>query len=374
MDDVIKEKLDLIDEYFPPQRIAASKRRWSDIWNGKFPADRLPFVAFPLHLDYYNDYNMPEHNDIRLGLLLDECIYHGKLDDDFIPSLFPGCRQTTIPSMFGAEEILCGDNLGCKKIINCSDDIFNLPKPTVNSQTIAFQWLQRQQYWLEKTNGRLPIHITDMQGPIDAAAQMWSYDNLFLCAYSEPDKFKLLMDQFSAAFGMLWQSQQNLLGELLIPTHLFGWTWIPPHKGVSLSADSMVMVSGDFFEQFFRPVLVNISEKFGGLIIHSCGNFGHLVKNIQSLPNLHGINASQMSIEQLQDSGLKKGTVAIIITDFEHCSIQIELIKQTQQLSQISIHICPTYLESQKSTFAWSKNDWDSVYQQQNKILEWLQI
>lgn len=62
-----------------------------------------------------------------------------------------------------------------------------------------------------------------------------------------------------------------LLGDLLVKTHLHTWDWVPDDVGVTCSVDSLVMVSPDFYENFYKPYIVRIGETFGGVTVHSCG-------------------------------------------------------------------------------------------------------
>ena len=76
---------------------------------------------------------------------------------------------------------------------------------------------------------------------------------LFLCAYDDESRFNKLMDITAEAFCILWDAQAKLLGDSFIGTHLFGWSWVPEGSGASMSVDSMAMISGDFFMEFYVP-------------------------------------------------------------------------------------------------------------------------
>ena len=66
----------------------------------------------------------------RLRQMLDETILRGRLEDDFVPAFFPGCRQATIPTMFGAREIVIEADYTCTKIIREIEQV----RDTVNQQ------------------------------------------------------------------------------------------------------------------------------------------------------------------------------------------------------------------------------------------------
>jgi len=251
----VKEKIKYINELFPAERIEKSKERWRHIWNGEKITDRYPFVYTPCLFDYYDDVHTPEE---RLRLSLDEFLIHGRLNDDFIPTLFPGCRQSTIPNMFGAREIVKRNDYTCERIIFKYSDIDNLPDPEIVPGMVAYEWLEMQKYFLEETEGCIPIHVVDMQGPADVAAQLFGYDNMLTLAFESPEYFHKLMSKVTDAFILFWKKQKELLGDCFVGTHLFGWSWVPDNIGASLSADSLVMISPEYYEEFYKPYFIKI--------------------------------------------------------------------------------------------------------------------
>lgn len=179
MKDWVKEKLEKINELFPPERIAKSKERWKRVWNGEKPFDRYPFSYSPGLLDYYCAPPTPDLYEEHLRISLDDIISRGKLKDDFIPGFTSGCNQSVMPSLFGAEEVIRGEDHACERIIKKPEDIDSLPDPCIKPGTSAFNVLTLQEYLLEETEGRMPVHIVDMQGPGDCCGKMWGYDKLF---------------------------------------------------------------------------------------------------------------------------------------------------------------------------------------------------
>lgn len=309
MQDTIRQKLEQIEMLFPPERLAKSQERWTRLWRGEAPLDRYPFLFAPCwHFGYYVAGLTPEE---CLHANLNEIIYRGHFHDDFIPALFTGCRQATIPSMFGAEEVVVDDDYGCRHIIESPEDIDRLPEPSLGPGTIAYEWLQMQSYMLEATEGRLPVHVTDMQGPADVCGQLWGYDEFFACAYEDPDRYDRLMTLATDAFIKFWDAQRRLCGDRFIGTHIAAWDWVPADAGASASADSLVMISPTFYQEFYQPYLQRIGETFGGLAVHSCGNFAAVIPALCATPTVKAVNAAQMSLPELHDAGVDARTLVI---------------------------------------------------------------
>lgn len=310
MRDCIKSKLDMIHKLYPEERIKKSKARWENIWTGKDEGDRRPFVYFPPLFDSYGALHDKEE---RLQKSLDEIIIRSQVDDDFIPTIFCGCRQSTIPNMFGAKEIIKDQDATCEKILFDYSDIDRLEEAYMGEGTVAAMWLEMQRYIIEETNGEIPVHVVDMQGPFDAAAQMFGYDNLFTCAYEDEKRYDRLMSLITDGFIKFWKKQEEVCGDLFVGTHLFAWDWVPKGLGASMSIDSLVMVSPDFYEEFYQKYIEKMSEAMNGLVVHSCGCFKQVIPNLMKTKGLKGINASQMTLGEMCEAGLTNDKVAILV-------------------------------------------------------------
>lgn len=301
MRDLIRDKIALIEELYPNERVDASKKRISKIWAKELPEDRLPFCYMPCVLNYY-DIVYPKEE--RLSLALEEFITRSFIDDDFVPTLFPGCRQNSIPSLFGADD-------SNPRIIHCEADIKNLPDPEIKVGSVAWEMLEMMRYMLEETEGAFQLNIMDMQGPVEVAAKIWGYEEFFITAYTEPELCHALMNKLSLAFILLWEEQKKIAGDLLIPNHLWGWNWAPKDIGASLSSDGLVMVSNEFAREFYNPSTNLISDYFGGITVHSCGDFSAAIPSQLELRNLRAIHAGQMNLFELNKAGITEDCTVI---------------------------------------------------------------
>ena len=263
-----------------------------------------------------------------LRAYLDEFIYRGFAQDDFIPSFFPGCKTSTIPSMFGAKEIIAGDDVKGERILFKPEDIDSLPEPTISPNTPAHNWLEMQKYYIEECEGEIPVHVCDMQGPMDVCGQLYGYEGLFLCAYDDEERYVKLMQKAADAFQLLWEAQATLLGDKFVGTHLFGWSWIPENVGATMSVDSLVMLSKDFFDEFYKPYIEDIAKRFGGITVHSCGNFGTVVENLAKTDDVRAINASQMSVTELLDNGWNPSKLMIVCEEANNLPTLFNLARE----------------------------------------------
>jgi hypothetical protein len=359
----IREKLDRIDELFPAARLAASRERWTRLWRGEPPLDRQPFAFYPFTLDYYDDVLPPEP---RLRAILDEIIFRGRLDDDFIPAFFPGCRTSTIPNMFGAAEVVCGRDYSSAKLLQRIEDIAALPVPSLAPGTVAHEWLEMARYVRDETEGRLPIHVADMQGPSDVCGKLWGYEDFLACAYEDPDAFRSLIGKVADAFILLWERQRELAGDLFVGTHLFGWSWVPPGTGASLSSDSFVMISGEFYREFFQPCFEAMAARLGGLTVHSCGDFSAVIPALSRTPGVKAINAGQMSVEAVLKAGVDPKTLLLVIVPAAEAADTFSLIRRHGLRVDLTLNLSVSGVPPRD----WGDKEWDLARRENQRILE----
>ena len=353
MNGLIKEKIDRVEALYPKERIDRSKERLNSLWNRQTPDDRYPFTFAPATYDTCGDLHMPEQ---RVMAALDELINKGRFGDDAIPSIFPGCRQSTMPNLFGAKELVIGNDCTCEKIINKPGDIDSLTWE-IKKGTVAYNWLEFQKQAIELTDGRLPVHVVDMQGPFDACAQLCGYDHLMLCAFEEPERYRRLMTMMSDAFCTFWEEQQKVCGDLFMGTHLLGWSYIPPMKCATVSMDSLVMLSPDFWYEFVEPYFGTIKERLGRVVVHSCGDFSQMVPVLMEDENIIAINAGQMTVEELLAAGVNNNKVLIVACAEADAEKTIRQSKENGLFTDISIWASTLSFLTNKNDPGFAENE-----------------
>lgn len=356
-----KEKLAKIYTLYSPERIAKSKERFLLLDKGLKPKDRYPFtLTFP----YFGAYDVSHPPKERLDAYLDAFLFLYQFDDDTIPYVFPGLDHATIPSMFGAGEIRSGIETTSEKIIKSISDVYNLPDPSIHKGSAAYKWIEMAKYILNETQGQMPVNVCDMQGPFDSCAQMWSYDEMFMTAYENEDAYNHIISKITDAFGLLWQEQKRILGDAFLGTHLFPQGWVSKDCGVAVSIDSLVMISPDFYQEFYQPHLERMSQIMGDLTIHSCGDFRHVVKNLCNTTGVKAINASQLTAKQLHEAGLDINVQLLLSIDYEDLEEQMNYIKK----NNLNVRVCltgvtPTSNGKNENPSAWTNDDIKEVYE-----------
>lgn len=360
MNDNAKMKLDKIYTLYSPKRLQKSKERFIRLDKGIKPLDRYPFT---LEFPYFNGYNVNHPPIERLDAYLDAFLFMYQFDDDTIPYVFPGLNHATIPSMFGANEIKCGIETTSEKLIKSIEDIYKLPDPSIIKGSAADKWIEMAEYILNETQGRIPVNVCDMQGPFDSCAQMWSYDEMFIAAYENPQAYHHVISKITDAFIMMWKRQKEILGDSFLGTHLFSQGWVPKDCGVAVSADSLVMISSDFYQEFYKPYIERMYEELGDLTIHSCGDFRHLIKDLCETKGIKAINASQLTAREMNEAGIKNSIQMLLAVNYDDLRNEVQYMKDNNFNIRFVIYgVTPVTPEKYENPSVWTKEDFEEIH------------
>jgi hypothetical protein len=193
----------------------------------------------------------------------------------------------TTASAFGAEyEWPDGQAPVVRPLYETSYDVPDLVAKDPDQVPILRHTLAMIEYFLNFSQGRLPISWCDIQAPINVVGGQWIAMSSFLLAfYDAPEKVKALLDRVSQVIIDFTQRQSELIGDALArPGH--GFASSRAHTGIGLSTDNLIMVSPDMFQELCVESVAQIGEHFGGVGIHSCGNWGRWLEAVKQIPNL----------------------------------------------------------------------------------------
>ncbi|MCL5072653.1 MAG: hypothetical protein M1308_17435 [Actinobacteria bacterium] len=286
-----------IEKVWPEDRIAKSKRRLLQVWNKKLPGDRIPFVFERIPdengvnteiLEAYG-YSM----DVNLYFQLYQLEKRAMLDDDYIPSLYAGYRQSMIPSGFGAEETIKANatQYWSNPILKKPEDICKLEKFSScrKNSTISLLF-ENMKYFRKMTKGLLPLHIVDPQDAMANASTLMDVNDYFVALYTHPEEIHYLHEICNRAIIEFVNGQIEIAEGDYIPMNTFWFAWIPKGEGIGLSIDLLSMVAPDNVEEFVLPYLNKISNYYNGVLLHSCGKWNHNMESIKKTEKLKGID------------------------------------------------------------------------------------
>jgi hypothetical protein len=222
--------------------------------------------------------------------------------DDFVPHIQAQQGVTVFASAFGCEVEFFDHTLPWAHPVIRPDDppekAYELPVPAVTDGQLG-TILEWGDYFVERTEGRYALALTDLQGPLDSAYLVWEPSAFMVAMQTNPREAHHLMRLMTDLIIAFVREQRSRVPEFM-PCH-FPPVWLPDGRGISVSEDCLAVLSPALWEEFALPYLNEISEEFGGVFVHSCGNFLHQLDNLEKVHNLRGLNfgASETPFEAI---------------------------------------------------------------------------
>jgi hypothetical protein len=213
------------------------------------------------------------------------------LPGDVVPSVCPAFGVVGIPSSFGCEVVWWDDNLPAVRplVHNTPADILAIRKPTVHDGELA-RVMRYTEEFIRLTNGRMPIRLTDIQGPLDSAALIVGHTEFLGMMMTDPEAAHHLLRTVTDLAIDLVKAQRAL-----VKSHNVEFVpgmfqpWLPDGTGVTVSNDECVMISAAMHDMFSVPYINMLSEEFGGVAVHSCGDWTHQFRSLDRVHRLRGL-------------------------------------------------------------------------------------
>ena len=229
---------------------------------------------------------------------------------DYVPALCAALGVVGIPSAFGCEVIWWERDFPAVRPLLGGNpaQVYELEKPSVTAGELG-RVLNYMSYFIERTDRQYPIRMADIQGPLDSAALVWGHNNFLAAMVTDPEAVHHLLRLVTDLTIDFVKRQRELVRSYsveFVPS-LFQ-PWIPDGFAVSVSNDECVMISPELHDEFCVPYLNMLAEEFGGIYMHSCGNWAHQFPSLKNVLHLRGIEfgASEVPFEAvLKDFGGK---------------------------------------------------------------------
>ena len=213
------------------------------------------------------------------------------LGDDFVPHIQAQQGVTVFASAFGCRVEFFDHTLPWAHPVirpgDAPEKVYELPVPAITDGQLGTM-LEWGDYFVERTARRYALALTDLQGPLDSSYLVWEPTAFMLAMYTNPREVHHLMRLMTDLIIRFVREQRSRVPQFM-PCH-FPPVWLPDGRGISVSDDCLAVLSPALYEQFALPYLNELSEEFGGVFIHSCGNFVHQFDNLEKVHNLRGLN------------------------------------------------------------------------------------
>lgn len=155
----------------------------------------------------------------------------------------------------------------------------------IEKTQIGRHTLEMIEYFLDKTKGKVPMSLTDVQSPLNVAASLVNISSLFMEIYDNPKGYSALLSIISDLLIEFTKKQMDLIGDALAkPGHGFASSRV--FTGIGMSDDNALMISNKMFEEYEIPEREKIGAEFGGAVFHSCGDWSAKIPVIKKVKNL----------------------------------------------------------------------------------------
>jgi hypothetical protein len=226
-----------------------------------------------------------------LDAQLEEVEGQMSLPGDVVPSVCPAFGVVGIPSAFGCEVVWWEDNLPAVRplVHNDAKDLLAITTPSVQDGELA-RVMRYTDEFIRLTNGRMPVRLTDIQGPLDSAALIAGHTEfLGLMMTDSRAAHHLLRTVTDLAISLVKAQRERIRAHNVEFVPSMFQPWIPEGRGVSVSNDECVMISAAMHDEFSVPYINMLSEEFGGVAVHSCGDWTHQFGSLDNVHQLRGL-------------------------------------------------------------------------------------
>lgn len=163
-------------------------------------------------------------------------------------------------------------------------------KPIHETQ-IGKEQLAYIEYFMDITDGKLPVSPGDIQSSIDVISELMPISDMFLDMVDDPDSYADLAIRISRLMTDFNRREISLLGDAAaFPGHGFASSRVI--KGLGVSADTGIMMNNSMFDESVAPQIANMCLPFGGAYFHSCGNWEIQIPSVLKIKGILGADAA----------------------------------------------------------------------------------
>ena len=195
-------------------------------------------------------------------------------------------------SAFGGEYIWKeGQAPAMKPLFHDVKQALSCPVVPIGETNIGRYILDTIDYFRDKTEGKLPISLTDVQSPFGVACGLVGVDNLLMKSIDDPDSVQELLMKIALLVKEFTDEQISHLGSnLVFPGH--GFASSRCFGGLGMSDDHAIMLSPSLYEEIAIPSMCTLAESLSGPVFHSCGNWEHLSPIVRAIPGLKMVDCA----------------------------------------------------------------------------------
>ncbi len=209
------------------------------------------------------------------------------LKSDYLPYLEPWMGTGIYANAFGCKYVWRqGEAPGVHYRFQKIEEITQLQEVRIEDSPVMTQVLKAIAYFRKETRGLLPIALTDTQSANDTATLVLNATEVFTGCYTEPKIIHRFLQAINNLIIKFSQVQMEAIGTapLARPGHIM--VSEPSWSGISISDDNLAVVSPEIGREFCLKYDQELADVFGGIAIHSCGRWQHLMPDVARMRNI----------------------------------------------------------------------------------------
>ena len=210
-------------------------------------------------------------------------------DNDWPPSINTYCTVVMVAEAFGCGIVWPDDDAPwTTPAITDISQVWSLkPMPMDEAPQIrrTAEWID---YAQRKLGAKVPINTMDLQTPLSVATHVMDSTELLTACLTHPREVHHLCDMITEFSIEMMHRHLRQMEHPGYPGRNF--PSISDDVGICLADDTpLIMLSPELYRQFALPYNNRISEAFGGVHIHSCGDYRHNLDNLLDITNVRSI-------------------------------------------------------------------------------------
>ncbi len=218
------------------------------------------------------------------------------LDDAYLPHIDTFLGTPLIASAFGGTVRFFDDKDPWieEAVIQDPRDIDRLKRPDPAKTGLTGRILGYIEHWKMQLKDRLPLTMTDLQGPLSVAIDLMGASRFYMALYDEPRRVKSLLQMISEVTITFLKKFIPLVEQ---EDGIHEWTglFFPRSRGVCrLSEDNLISLSPEMYREFIHPYNEMILGEVGGGIVHWCGDGSNNFETVLTTRGLTGVHNSTM--------------------------------------------------------------------------------
>jgi len=258
------------------------------------------------------------YNDPERELILEErYLYQADEVPDFgIGSLKPNMGIGIVAMLLGCPYRLDPKTdpwIGPVLDENSRERIARLRVPNMREAELVAMALKKIDCFASKSSR--PIRFVNIPSPLVTASLLWEYGSFVASMLLYPEDVHRVLEIVTEATLAFVKAIRPSI------PRFFGYTHesvlIPEDFGIRLSDDVAAVLTADLYREFGVRYNNRISDQFGGIVIHSCGNIGNALPAMLETRGLLGLDivAPQNDLSRIEE--LTSGKTALSLRFFD---------------------------------------------------------